>query len=59
MNSRQGALLRALLDAGDYKTSADFGRELGCSDRTVRSDVKALNAPAPAPTASSTSTPCA
>ncbi len=44
MNSRQGALLRALLDAGDYKTSADFGRELGCSDRTVRSDVKALNA---------------
>ena len=44
MNSRQGALLRALLDAGDYKTSTDYANELGCSDRTVRTDVKALNA---------------
>ncbi|MEC4183744.1 HTH domain-containing protein [Adlercreutzia sp. R21] len=44
MNSRQGALLRALLNAGDYKTAGEYGRELGCSDRTVRSDVKALNA---------------
>lgn len=44
MNRRQGALLRALLDAADYKTSNDYARELGCSDRTVRTDVKALNA---------------
>lgn len=44
MNSRQGALLRALLDASDYKTSTDYARELGCSDRTVRTDAKAINA---------------
>lgn len=44
MNSRQGALLRALLNAGDYKTAGEYAQELGCSDRTVRTDVKALNA---------------
>ena len=44
MNSRQGALLRALLEASDYRTSADYARRLGCSDRTIRTDVKALNA---------------
>lgn len=44
MNSRQGALLRALLNATDYKTSSDYARQLGCSERTVRTDVKALNA---------------
>lgn len=44
MNSRQGALLRALLNAGDYQTAGELGRQLGCSDRTVRTDVKALNA---------------
>ena len=43
MNSRQGALLRALLNATDYKTSSDYARQLGCSERTVRTDVKALN----------------
>ena len=43
MNSRQGALLRALLEAADYRTSADYARRFGCSDRTIRSDVKALN----------------
>ena len=44
MNSRQGALLRALLEASDHRTSADYARRLGCSDRTIRTDVKALNA---------------
>ena len=43
MNSRQGALLRALLEASDYRTSADYARRFGCSDRTIRTDVKALN----------------
>ena len=38
MNSRQGALLRALLEASDYRTSADYARRLGCSDRTIRTD---------------------
>lgn len=43
MNSRQGALLRALLEASGYRTSADYARRFGCSDRTIRTDVKALN----------------
>ena len=43
MNSRQGALLRALLEASDYRTSADYARRFGCSDGTIRTDVKALN----------------
>ena len=43
MNSRQGALLRALHEASGYRTSADYARRFGCSDRTIRTDVKALN----------------
>ncbi|MFR7494611.1 MAG: HTH domain-containing protein [Adlercreutzia sp.] len=66
MNSRQGALLRALLEASGYRTSADYARRFGCSDRTIRTDVKALNSfsstrdsPRGGPPARGRAAPCA
>lgn len=44
MNARQGSLLRALLNEAEYKTCAWYGRRLGCSEKTVRTDVKVIDA---------------
>lgn len=43
MNARQGSLLRALVNEGEYKTCAWYARLLGCSEKTVRTDVKAID----------------
>lgn len=44
MNVRQGSLLRALLDAHEFLTCDHFAKILGCSEKTVRTDAKALDA---------------
>lgn len=44
MNVRQGSLLRTLLDAHEFLTCDHFATILGCSEKTVRTDAKALNA---------------
>lgn len=44
MNARQGSLLRALLNEAEYQTCAWYGRRLGCSEKTVRTDVKVIDA---------------
>lgn len=43
MNARQGSLLRALLNEAEYKTCAWYAHLLGCSEKTVRTDVKAID----------------
>lgn len=42
MNARQGALLRELLEATEFRTCDYFAGRLGCSERTVRNDVKVI-----------------
>lgn len=42
MNARQGELLRRLLDAPGQLTAVELADDLGCSERTVRSDVGVL-----------------
>ena len=44
MNVRQGALLRELLEASEFQTCDYFAGRLGCSERTVRNDVKVIAA---------------
>lgn len=44
MNVRQGMLVRELLAATGFRTSEQYADDLGCSDRTVRSDVAAVDA---------------
>ncbi|WP_251158870.1 BglG family transcription antiterminator [Caniella muris] len=42
MNARQGELLRRLLDAEGHLTAVELADDLGCSERTIRSDVGVL-----------------
>ncbi len=43
MNARQASLLRMLLDETEYKSCAWYAQRLGCSEKTVRTDVKAID----------------
>lgn len=43
MNVRQSTLLRSLLDIEHFTPVAEFARMLGCSEKTVRTDVQAVN----------------
>lgn len=43
MNARQGSLLRALVSETEYRTCAWYAKLLGCSEKTVRTDVKAID----------------
>lgn len=43
MNARQGSLLRALVNEVEYKTCAWYAQLLGCSEKTVRTDVKTID----------------
>lgn len=44
MNVRQGALLQELLEASEFQTCDQFANRLGCSEKTVRNDVKVIGA---------------
>lgn len=43
MNVRQGMLVRELLSAEGFRTSEYYADNLGCSDRTIRADVAAID----------------
>lgn len=44
MNVRQGMLVRELLGTAGFRTSEHYADDLGCSDRTIRADVAAIDA---------------
>ncbi len=44
INQRQAQLLKTLLDEPSYSPTPDVARELSCSERTVRNDMRATNA---------------
>lgn len=44
INARQAQIIGMLLDQERYVPTVELAREAGCSERTVRSDVRAINA---------------